>query len=251
LFADGALGSHTAYLRAAYADAGGDSDTRGFGYLAAEQVRDHVVACTQGGLQAGFHVIGDAALDVVVAGFAEAAAQVGADAVRGARHRVEHAEMPTARHLAELARLGVYASVQPVFDALWGGPDQMYALRLGADRAATLNPWAAMAAAGVPLAFGSDSPVTPLGPWAAVRAAVRHRTAGFGLSAEAAFEAHTRGGWRAAGVDDAGWLAPGAVASYAVWTVEPDVLAETFEAPTCLRTVVRGVPVWTAEGALA
>ena len=34
-----------------------------------------------------------------------------------------------------LARLGVVASVQPAFDALWGGPDGMYAERLG-DRVA-------------------------------------------------------------------------------------------------------------------
>ena len=39
----------------------------GNGYLDVDQVRDHVVACTQAGLQAGFHVIGDAAVDVVVA----------------------------------------------------------------------------------------------------------------------------------------------------------------------------------------
>ena len=31
-----------------------------------------------------------------------------------------------------------------------------------------------LAAAGVPLAFGSDSPVTPVDPWAGVRAAVEH-----------------------------------------------------------------------------
>ena len=47
----------------------------------------------------------------------------------------------------------------------------MYAQRLGADRAARLNPLAALAAAGVPLALGSDSPVTPVDPWGAVRAA--------------------------------------------------------------------------------
>jgi predicted amidohydrolase YtcJ len=247
LFADGALGSRTAYLRTVYAD----DDSRGFGYLTAGQVRDHVVACTQAGLQAGFHVIGDAAVDLVLAGFTEAAAQVGAPAVRAARHRLEHLEMPEHAHLAELSRLGVFASVQPVFDALWGGSDGMYVTRLGAERAAGMNPFAAMALAGVPLALGSDSPVTPLGPWEAVRAAVQHRTPGSGLHPDAAFAAHTRGGWQAAGVDDAGTLEPGTVASYAVWATEPDLTGETFTAPACLRTVVRGTPVWTAEGAFA
>ena len=255
LFADGSIGSHTAHLRTVYAD----HDDAGFGYLSAAQVRDHVVACTQAGLQAGFHVIGDAALDTVVAGFIEAAAEVGVEAVRAARHRLEHVEMPDAGHLVAMAALGVYASVQPVFDALWGGGDGMYVTRLGQDRAAGMNPFAAMAAAGVGLALGSDSPVTPLGPWHAVRAAVAHRTAGSGMTAEDAFVAHTVGGWRAAGVDDAGHLEPGAVASYAVWDREPDLdpahpdtgaAAHPWTAPTCLRTAVRGNPVYTLEGAL-
>lgn len=247
LFADGALGSHTAYLRTVYAD----QDSCGFGYLTAAQVRDHVVACTQAGLQAGFHVIGDAAVELVIAGCTAAAEVVGTPAIRAARHRLEHIEMPGPRHLAEMARLGIFASVQPVFDALWGGADGMYVTRLGADRAAGMNPFAAMAAAGVPLAFGSDSPVTPLGPWEAVVAATRHRTPGSGLSFDVAFEAHTRGGWQAAGRDDAGRLEPGALAAYAVWATEPDLTAENFTAPACLRTAVRGVPVWTAEGVIA
>lgn len=49
-------------------------------------------------------------------------------------------------------------------------------MRLGAGRARTLNPYAALLRAGVPLAFGSDSPVTPLDPWGTVRAAAFHRT---------------------------------------------------------------------------
>jgi predicted amidohydrolase YtcJ len=155
--------------------------------------------------------------------------------------------MPDRGHLSELARLGVFASVQPVFDALWGGTDGMYVTRLGLERAAGMNPFAAMAAAGIPLAFGSDSPVTPLGPWAAVHAATAHRTPASSLTAAAAFAAHTSGGWRAAGVDDAGELRPGSLASYAVWAHEPDGSA----APPCLRTAVRGVPVWTTEGAFA
>ncbi len=92
--------------------------------------------------------------------------------------------------------------------------------RLGAERAGRLNRFADLAAAGVPLAFGSDAPVTPLGPWAAVRAAVHpHATAAPAISPPAAFAAHTQGGWRAAGRDGdgAGVLRPGAPATFAVW----------------------------------
>lgn len=260
LFADGAIGSRTAHLRTVYADAG----TRGYGYLTAASVRDHVVACTRAGLQAGFHVIGDAAMDTVGAGFREAEQVVGAGALRAARHRLEHVEMVDAAAVATLADLGVVASVQPVFDALWGGGEGMYAERLGAERALTLNPFATLAGEGVALAFGSDAPVTPLGPWEAVRAAAFHHNPAHRLSVRAAFTAHTRGGWRAAGRDDAGVLAPGMLASYAVWEPSelvvqapddrvsawstdprsgtpglPD-LTPGVRAPRCLRTVASG-----------
>ncbi len=246
LFADGAIGSRTASLREIYVDA----DHAGHAYLTAAQVRDHVEACTRAGMQAGFHAIGDGAVDTVVAGFNEAAERLGDDAVRAARHRLEHVEMVSAEAVAVLARLGVVASVQPAFDRLWGGAAGMYAERLGTERAAGLNPFAAMAAAGVILALGSDSPVTPLDPWGSVRAAAHHQTVGSSLDVRAAFDAHTRGGWRAAGVDDGGLLVTGAPATFASWDTgggsglpRLDV-AEPL--PTCQRTVVRGVTVYPA-----
>src|SRR5665647_1003112 len=64
--------------------------------------------------------------------------------------------------------------------------------------AADMNPLADLADAGVPLAFGSDSPVTPIDPWAGVLAAARHHEPGQRLSLEASFRAHTVGGRRAA-----------------------------------------------------
>jgi predicted amidohydrolase YtcJ len=84
-----------------------------------------------------------------------------------------------------------------------------------------MNPLAVLASNGVPLAFGSDSPVTSINPWETVRAAMRHQTPASAVSARAAFAAATRGSWRAGGVRDGitGTLVPGAAASYAVWDV--------------------------------
>ncbi|MGK5498931.1 amidohydrolase [Streptomyces sp. URMC 125] len=260
LFADGSLGSHTAHLREPYADA----DHRGTAHLDADAVAAHVAACTEAGVQAGFHAIGDAALTAVADGVRAAAEKVGTDRVRAARHRIEHAEMQTGETVAAFARYALTASVQPAFDAAWGGEEGMYAQRLGRERARTLNPYAALLRAGVPLALGSDSPVTPLDPWGTLRAAAFHRTPEHRISVRAAFTAHTRGGWRAVGRDDAGVLVPGAPADYAVWRTGdlvvqvpddrvaawstdprsgtpglPD-LSPGRELPVCLRTVVAG-----------
>ncbi|MBC9727040.1 amidohydrolase [Streptomyces sp. TRM68367] len=268
LFVDGALGSHTACLHQPYADAG----HTGTAYLDAAAVAAHVTACTEAGLQAGFHAIGDAAVTTVVEGVRAAAEKLGLVRIRAARHRVEHAEMLTPDTVTAFADLGLTASVQPAFDALWGGEDGMYAQRLGVERARTLNPFAALLRAGVPLAFGSDSPVTPLDPWGTVRAAALHRTPEHRVSVRAAFTAHTRGGWRAVGRDDAGILVPGAPADYAVWRTGelvvqapddrvarwstdprsgtpglPD-LAPGRDLPVCLRTVVGGRTVFVRPG---
>ena len=216
LFVDGALGSRTALLCEPYADALGESGIR---HLDTEAVEAHLDACTEAGITAGFHVIGDAAVTAVADALANVVARHGASAVARCGHRLEHLEMISVEQAGQLGSWGVIASMQPSFDAIWGGANGMYARRLGPRRAAGMNPFALLASAGVPLAFGSDSPVTPMNPWEWVRAASHHRTPGSAVSVRAAFAASTRGGWRAAGVRDGstGTLVPGAPASYAVW----------------------------------
>ncbi len=236
LFVDGAFGSRTAALRAPYTDA---PHTSGARYLTARQIADHVVACTEAGHQAGFHVIGDAAAAEVVAGFLLAEKVTGEHALAEAGHRLEHLEMVSEEQIDELARLGVIASVQPLFDAHWGGPAGMYAQRLG-DRAPALNPFATFVARGMTVALGSDVPVTAADPWAAVRAAVHHRTPGAGLTPEQAFAAHTEGGRRAAR-EAGGRIEVGAPATFAVW--DRDGLADLDHPPTCLRTVHNGTTI--------
>ncbi|MCV7100484.1 amidohydrolase family protein, partial [Mycobacterium palustre] len=195
LFVDGALGSRTAWLHEPYTDA---PDRGGACYLGPDAVEAHVRACTEAEIAAGFHVIGDAAVSAAVDAFERVVADVGVTAVARCGHRLEHVEMVTAEQAAKLGAWGVIASVQPAFDALWGGVDGMYARRLGAERAGRLNPLALLASQGVPLALGSDAPVTCLDPWLGVRAAVNHHTPGSAISARAAFAAATRGGWRSA-----------------------------------------------------
>jgi predicted amidohydrolase YtcJ len=235
LCVDGAIGSRTAALVSSYAD----HPTSGFLYLDSEEIAAHVVACTEAGIQAGFHVIGDRAVAAVVEGLERAAASTGADDLRAARHRLEHLEMVSTEQVERLAALGVMASVQPAFDARWGGEDGLYETRLGA-RAHRMNPLAPMREAGLVLAFGSDTPVTPFDPWGAVRAARTTHHPEHRLGFLDAVAAHTEGGWtacRRAG----GRLEAGAPAHLAVWEAHGDQAPRTDEpAPTCALTVVGG-----------
>ena len=269
LSVDGSIGSRTAAFRKPYTDgAGVHREHRGHVYLSADVVAAHVVACVRAGVQPGFHVIGDAGTDEVVAGLRSAATTVGGPALRRARVRLEHLEATHPEQVTALAALGVVASVQPAFDALWGGPDGLYEHRLGTLGRA-LNRFGSFAAAGIPLAFGSDAPVTAVDPWAGVRAAVLHNDPEQRISARAAFAAHTRGAHRSA-FDDVhvaeqlGVLAPGSPASFALWEAgelvvqAPDDRVQAWStdprsrtpalpdlsagapAPRCLRTVSGG-----------
>ena len=261
LCVDGAIGSRTAALHAAYAD----DPSCGHLYLTADEVADHVVACTEQQMQAGFHVIGDRAVSEVVAGFRSAAERIGEDPVRAARHRLEHLEMVSPEQLRELGHLGVVASVQPVFDAWWGGGGGLYETRLGG-RARGMNPYRSMLDAGMVLAFGSDSPVTPMDPWLGVRAAVHHHNESERIDARTAVAAHTVAGWHAAGVTGrphandrstsherrfGGEVVVGAPAYLAVWDTRTGTGTDTGtdlealvapgrELPRCELTIVAG-----------
>jgi predicted amidohydrolase YtcJ len=249
LSVDGALGSRTACLSSPYLDS---PDTRGARYLTTEAITEHILLTSDAGYQTAFHCIGDAACQSAVDGFASAARTIGSDRVRQFGHRLEHAEMVSDASIATMADLGIVASMQPMFDALWGGSGGMYEQRLGADRSSVMNRVADLTSAGVVVALGSDAPVTPLGPWAAVRAAMLHHSPSQRVSARSAFSSHTRGGWRAVGQADAGVLAPGAPAHYALWDVADVVVQAPDERLSAWSTDPRsgtpGLPSLSADG---
>ena len=268
LTVDGSIGSRTARLRAPYADA---PQTRGTLHLGAAAIAAHVAACSAAGIQAGFHAIGDAAIDETVAGFALAADRVGLAAVQAGRHRLEHAEMADDAAIQALLGFGVTVSLQPLFDAAWGGTEGLYARRLGAERAAGMNEVGRFLAAGVPVCLGSDSPVVPASPWLAVKACLELNSERARISARAAFLAHTRSGYRAVGEPSpmAGQLGPGTEATFAVWQASelavqtPDLRVSSWStdaragtpllpvldegAPRCLRTVRNGRVIFDAS----
>jgi predicted amidohydrolase YtcJ len=191
-------------------------------------------------------VIGDAAVGQVLDAVGIVADELGTDAVRRCRHRLEHVEMADADAIRRMAAWGMVASVQPAFDAAWGGPDGMYVERLGTERTLATNPFAAMADAGVALALGSDAPVTPLDPWGGVHAAVDHRAPGSGLRPFDSFDAATHGGRYAVRDEHRdGPLAVGAPADLALWATDETLSAvlEHRSSPGCRLLLVGGAPI--------
>lgn len=264
---DGSIGSRTALLRADYADAPGH---RGSSFLSVDQISAHVAACSLAGIQASFHVIGDAGLDAALEGFAKAVEAVGLGVVQAGRHRLEHVEMVDEHARAKMLNFSITASMQPQFDALWGGTGNLYEQRLGPGRAAGMNAIGKFLSAGVPVTVGSDAPVTAPSPWATIKACLELSDDQARISAKAAFMAHTRSGFRALGEPNplAGQLVTGAEATFAIWnaselTVQtPDIRVSSWstdaragtpmlpvledQLPTCLRTVRGGRTIFDA-----
>lgn len=247
LCVDGAIGSRTASLLDPYTDSttGLPGEGHGYRYLEVDQIAEHLVECTRAGLQGGFHCIGDEAVAATAEGIRKAAATVGRDAMIAARHRLEHLEMISEDDMQTLAQFGVMASMQPAFDAAWGGPGELYEQRLGL-RAQQMNRIGTLHRRGIGVALGSDSPVTALAGWRVVRDAVHHWQQPERLTVTEAFDAATRGGRRAAQQDTAGTLTTGAPAHLAVWDVaHPDAtglpdLNDERTTPRCVATMAAG-----------
>ncbi|HWI30874.1 MAG TPA: amidohydrolase family protein [Microbacterium sp.] len=152
---DGSLGTRTAACSHPYP---GDPRNHGLLNVPPEALVELMTRATGAGLGCAIHAIGDVANSHALDAFA----------LTGATGTIEHAQLVAHADIPRFARLGVGASVQPehaiddrdLTDAIWAGQTALpYPLR-------------ALADSGAALLFGSDAPVSPLDPWAAVAAAV-------------------------------------------------------------------------------
>jgi predicted amidohydrolase YtcJ len=164
LLLDGSFSSGTAALDEPYADREGT----GVLYYEDEHLTAFFRAAHERGLQLSVHALGERAIGQAIRCYrAACGGELGA-----ARHRIEHCELPSDDHIAAIAATGIFPCVQPTFELMWGGPGGMIEKRLGATRAARTNPHRTMLAAGIPLAGGSDSYVTPMDSLLGIHSAV-------------------------------------------------------------------------------
>jgi predicted amidohydrolase YtcJ len=217
IFVDGSIGSRTAALSDDYRDGRG----RGLLYLDWRDLADLFTEAAESGLSPGVHAIGDQAIEQALAAWEEVARRRGS--LEGLRPSIDHFEIARPDHIRRAAALGVYLSMQPAFDYLWGAPGGMYEQRLGPERAQAMNRLGSALRAGCVLCAGSDSPVTPLSALLGIHAAVNHYQAGERLDVQSALRAYTADAARLAFLEDhCGVLAEGKLADFVVLDKAPD-----------------------------
>ena len=220
-FLDGSLGAGTAALRAPYAD----RDSTGTLYHEDDELAEGFHNAHLAGMQVGVHAIGDAAIEQAISVWERVYRSLDSRLrrhFRARRHRIEHFETPSVDQLERAAALGLAVSVQPAFDAEWGGPGELYERRVGADRAATMNPFRAMLDRGLVIGTGSDTPVTRLDPMYTIWAMEHHHDEAQRLSRAEAIRLCTIGAARLAHLDDKkGRLQPGMHADFAAFEADP------------------------------
>ena len=236
IFVDGSIGSRTAAVGHGYLDGHGD----GLLYLDREQLAAMFEEAAESGLSVGVHAIGDRAIEAAIAAWETVIERRGP--LQGVRPSIDHFEIASPSQIARAARCGMLLSMQPAFDALWGGTNGMYAERFGAERALEMNLFRTAKRAGCTVCGGSDSPITPFSALYGIHSLVNHHVPAERFTVEEALRAYCADAARLS-FDEGrrGTLAPGMEADFvllekALDAVPPQDIAKT----RVLATVIAG-----------
>src|SRR2546429_4268655 len=251
-FADGSLGSATAYFFQPF-----DDQPNNHGILSDEMhpvslMHDRMMKADAAGLQLCTHAIGDQAISMILDIYSEITQAKG----RGDRRfRIEHAQHMAAKDFDRFAQLHVIASVQPyhaIDDGRWAEG------RIGHDRASRTYAFRTFLNHGVRLALGTDWDVAPLNPMLTVYAAVNRATLDDKnpngwfpeqkLTVPETVEAYTMGSAYAEFQEhQKGSITPGKLADMVllsddIFSIPPEKIREV----KVLKTIVGGKIVWDA-----
>jgi hypothetical protein len=244
-FADGSLGSTTAYFFEPYTDAPATRGLVADEMIPIEGMRERLAGADAAGIQLCIHAIGDQAISMVLDLFADVAK---ANGVRDRRFRIEHAQHVAPKDFDRFASLGVVAAVQPyhaIDDGRWAER------RIGPERIKTTYAFRTFLDKGVRLALGSDWPVAPLNPILGIYAAVTRATLdgknpdgwvpAQKISVEDAVRGYTAGSAYAEFAEaEKGTLAPGALADIVVLSDDIFAIAPALIREVKVRTTIVG-----------
>ncbi len=246
LFADGALGSQTAWMYRAYP---GRPGYYGIPVCVGNELRDTVRRATAIGLPCWIHAIGDRAVHEV----ASVLAGVGAPASgRHLPHRIEHAQCVQAKTLRVMRKAKIIASVQPSHLC----EDMTIADKHWRTAATFTYPFRSLQSAGILMAMGSDLPVETMNPFLGIYAAVTRKnrqgepSQGWypreRIDRPSALAGYTVNAAQSVGdASRLGRLSPGHLADFAVLTDDPlRCPAAELPAVRATHTVVGGQLAW-------
>ena len=169
-YADGSLGSRTAYFFDGFTDQPNNHGLLASGMHPLSLMRERMMTADANSLQICTHAIGDQAISIILDLYQDLEKAHG-DWDR--RWRIEHAQHMAAKDFDRFAKLHVIASVQPyhaIDDGRWAEA------RIGHDRASRTYAFRTFLNDGVRLAFGTDWDVAPLNPMLTIYAAVTRAT---------------------------------------------------------------------------
>jgi predicted amidohydrolase YtcJ len=169
-FADGSLGSSTAWFFRPFSDTPGNSGIPSDELVDPEKMYRDIQRADSAGLQLAIHAIGDRANNTILNFYEKLEQQDGA---RDRRLRIEHAQHLLASDISRFGSLKVIASVQPyhcIDDGRWAEK------RIGHERATRTYAFRSLLDGGATLAFGSDWWVAPMSPLMGIYAASTRRT---------------------------------------------------------------------------
>lgn len=253
LFVDGSLGARTALLRAPYRD---DPGTSGIATLTPAELSTLVDRAVAAGLQTTIHAIGDGAIERVIDAYETHTTENAGAACNPARLGIVHVQITDRALLERMARRSILAHVQPIFLQY----DTTIAEdRVGAELASTSYAFRTMEELGIPVSYGTDSPVEDLNPWRNLASAVtRTRFEGNAapwhpeecVTVAQAVDAYTAGSAFASFEEQTkGRLLPGYLADLVIcdtdlFAVSADRIADT----RAVLTMTGGRIVWNLEG---
>ena len=246
LYADGALGSRGAHLKAPYHDM---ADTRGLSLISDAELHKQSLEAASKGFQLAIHAIGDAANAQVISNYEKLGEYCRSDC----RWRIEHFQIADPVDIPRLKPAGIIASMQPVHQT----SDRLMAeKRLDPPRLKGAYARNTVAKLGIPMAFGSDFPVESPNPFPGLMAAVSRQDLNGQppggwlpqerISFEQALAGFTRGAaYSSFAEGKIGGLEPGKWADFIivdrdVSRVDPQALGRT----QVLETWVAGKKVW-------
>lgn len=221
VYADGALGSQTAYMFKPYP---GQKHFFGVAAIAADQLQEVAVRAARHGWALWIHAIGDRAVHESIVAI-DAARQAATPPIP---NRIEHAQCVRPADVRWMARAGIIGSVQPCHILC----DIPIADRHWPTARKHAFPLRSLLNAGVTLAAGSDVPIESIDPRRSLFGATARMSetgqpaSGWfpeqRISRLAALRSFTRGAAASLGAPlPAGTLAPGARADLTIWAEDP------------------------------